>query len=129
MILDSKLRFSEMNEEMTGIMRIMGLKSNEARVLVFLMRGAEVTSREIERDTDLRQPEVSIAITSLMKKGWVKISNLLTENKGRPVKVYCLVAPADEIIDQIEESIEGDYNQQIELLERVRALIHSLDDE
>lgn len=125
MTLDNKLRFSDMDEEMTGIMRVMGLKSNEARVLVFLMRGTDVTSRDIERDTDLRQPEVSIAITSLMKKGWVKISNLLTENKGRPVKVYSLVAPADDIINQIEETIEGDFNNQIELLERVRTLIHT----
>ncbi len=126
MVVDGNLQFSEINEEMTGIMRIMGLKSNEARVLVFLMRGAEVTSRDIERNTDLRQPEVSIAITSLMKKGWVQISSLLTENKGRPVKVYSLVYPPDEIIDQIERSIEGDYSHQIELLERVRTLIHSL---
>jgi len=125
MTLDNKLRFSDMDEEMTGIMRVMGLKSNEARVLVFLMRGTDVTSRDIERETDLRQPEVSIAITSLMKKGWVKISNLLTENKGRPVKVYSLVAPADDIINQIEETIEGDFNNQIELLERVRTLIHT----
>jgi len=125
MTLDNKLRFSDMDEEMTGIMRVMGLKSNEARVLVFLMRGTDVTSRDIERETDLRQPEVSIAITSLMKKGWVKISNLLTENKGRPVKVYSLVAPADDIINQIEETIEGDFNNQLELLEHVRTLIHT----
>ncbi len=120
---DMNLHFSEIDLEITGILTDVGLKSNEARVLVVLFKGFDLTSREIERLVDLRQPEVSIAINLLIARKWAHISSLISEKKGRPVKVYSLSLSIDAILDQIEEQVEGDYRGQLETIERVRSMV------
>lgn len=117
------LNFTDNDLEITEILTNVGLKSNEARVLVVLFKGYDLTSREIERIVDLRQPEVSIAINLLIDRKWAQVSSLITEKKGRPVKVYSLLASIDGILDQIEAQIEGDYRSQLEIIERVRSMV------
>jgi predicted transcriptional regulator len=117
------LQFSDTDLEISGILTDVGLKSNEARVLVVMFKGYDLTSREIERIVDLRQPEVSIAINQLIARNWAQVTNLLTEKKGRPVKVYNLTKTVDAIIDQIESQIEGEYRGRIEIIERVRSMV------
>ena len=117
------LNFSDTDLEITEILTNVGLKSNEARVLVVLFKGYDLTSREIERIVDLRQPEVSIAINMLIGRKWAQVSSLITEKKGRPVKVYSLSISIDGILDQLEEQIEGDYRSQLEIIERVRSMV------
>lgn len=117
------LQFSDNDLEISGILTDVGLKSNEARVLVVLFKGYDLTSRQIERIVDLRQPEVSIAINQLIDRKWAQVTSLITEKKGRPVKVYSLSRSVDQIIDQIEEQIEGEYRGQLEIIERVRLMV------
>jgi predicted transcriptional regulator len=109
--------------EIIDILGKIGLKRNEARVLVIFLRGMDLTSREIERLADLRQPEVSIAITALTRRNWICTATLLTENKGRPVKVFRLVEPVDKILFQIKSEILGDFSKQIAYVERVSNLV------
>ena len=79
-----------------------GLKPKIARTLAYLTGKEEVKSIEIERDTGLRQPEVSIAIQFLRKKGWVKKRDIKKQGKGRPVHAYRLAHPLSKIIGEIE---------------------------
>lgn len=123
MEMKHSVNFTEKDTNFVDILVQTGLKKNYAKVLVYLARNNNLTSREIERGTDLRQPEVSIAINYLKKRGWVKISNLLTENKGRPVKMYTLHIPIQEILNQIESEKSKDFQQYIELLNEARAII------
>ncbi|MFW5946116.1 MAG: ArsR family transcriptional regulator [Candidatus Natronoplasma sp.] len=80
-----------------------GLQKNIARTLVFVASRDETKSREIEDATDLRQPEVSIAMQELRGKGWVTKRDIKKEGKGRPVHGYMLDNPIEEIIEEIEE--------------------------
>ncbi len=79
-----------------------GLKPKIARTLAYLTGKEEVKSIEIERDTGLRQPEVSIAIQYLRKRGWVKKRDIKKQGKGRPVHAYKLAHPLGKIIGEIE---------------------------
>jgi predicted transcriptional regulator len=110
-------------EEVIQVLGEIGLKKNEARVLVIFMRGGELTSREIERYTDLRQPEVSIAVTALTKRNWICTSNLITENKGRPVKLFTLAQPVEKILFEIKSDILGDFSKQIAYIDKVSNLM------
>ena len=123
MVQNMNLQFSEMDMEISEILSNVGLKNNEARVLVVLFKADNLTSRAIERIVDLRQPEVSIAINQLISRKWAHISSLITEKKGRPVKVYSLSLSIDVILDQIEEQIGGDYRSQLDTIERVRSMV------
>jgi len=118
-----KTDLTRKEEEVIQILGEIGLKKNEARVLVIFMRGGELTSREIERYTDLRQPEVSIAITALTKRNWICTSNLITENKGRPVKLFTLAQPVDKILFEIKSDILGDFSKQIAYVDKVSTLV------
>ncbi len=120
---DTVIHLSDTDIEIIDILSDVGLKSGEARVLVVLFKGYDLTSRELERISDLRQPEVSIAINQLIKRKWVYVTSHITEKKGRPVKVYSLQRSIDEILDEIKGDIEGDYRRKIEVIERVRVLV------
>ena len=102
-----------------------GLKAHEARLLVVFFRGIQPTSRELERITDLRQPEVSIAVSNLSKRGWVYVSDLNTASKGRPIKIFALTKSIDNILDDIKEGISAGHGQQVLMLQRIRDIIRN----
>ena len=56
-------------------------------MLVFLANTPEATSRAIEHGTELRQPEVSIAMRYLTDQDWITSRESKAEGKGRPVKI------------------------------------------
>jgi predicted transcriptional regulator len=54
--------------------------------------------------TSLRQPEVSIAIRYLLKNNWIEVSEEnKSKGKGRPIKLYSLMVPINQIIDVIQK--------------------------
>lgn len=74
---------------------------------------------------DLRQPEVNIAITDLIKKKWIHIIYQITENKNRTMKIYHLTINLNDIFDELKESIIGSYEKKYDEIEQVRALLHN----
>lgn len=84
------------------LLRSIGMQRNVATLIAFLRNVPEATSRDIEMTTDLRQPEVSIAIRDLRTKGWVEEYEIKNKGKGRPMKVYHLAVSIGDIIKHIE---------------------------
>ena len=105
--------FSEKEEEFVNLLIDIGMKKNVANVLVFLAGMPEATSREIERGTDMRQSEASLAVNYLMNKSWIISCMSPSGNKGRPMKVYNLAIPITKIIDCIEKETEKKANNQL----------------
>ena len=69
---ENVMYFTEKEEEFANLLIEIGTKRNVAKVLtVFLANTPEATSRAIERGTDLRQPEVSIAMRYLIEQNWI----------------------------------------------------------
>ena len=99
------------------------MKRNVAKLLVFLANTTDATSRAIERGTDLRQPEVSIAMKYLTDQGWIKESEKSSENKGRPQKVYKLAVPMTKIMGFIEEEKKKEAKNQTALVGKLRKYI------
>lgn len=75
-----------------------GANKSEAKVLIFLYENAEATQRQIEVNMNMRQPEVSRALSSLVEKGIVKFRQVKKVGRGRPVKVYSLNRDFKEIV-------------------------------
>jgi predicted transcriptional regulator len=117
---DKVLYFTEKEEEFTSLLMGLGLKRNVAKVLVYLANTRESTSRDIERGTDLRQPEVSIAMRYLTECGWVRARESKAESKGRPVKIYELGRPIGEIMDSIEKDKKKEAKTQLDLIQKLR---------
>lgn len=112
-------------EELVSLLNGIGMKRNVAKVLVFLSELPEASSREIERGTDLRQPEVSIAMRDLKENEWVTCRESKTENKGRPVKIYSIALGLAEITNILEEKKRQEAESQISMINRMRECIES----
>lgn len=69
---------------------VLGCSNNEAKVISYLTEHDESFQRDIERACDLRQPEVSIALTSLKKLGVVQFEPVPSV-RGRSLKKYSLL--------------------------------------
>jgi predicted transcriptional regulator len=115
--------FTQEEEDLANLLIKTGLKRNVGRVLVYLAHNPEATSREIERGTDLRQPEVSLAMGALIDQTWVENREIKAENKGRPVKIYRLSRPFGEIIDTVEREKREEANKQLSLIQQIRNYI------
>ena len=115
--------FTQKEEEFATILTDLGMKRNVAKVLVYLANTDEATSRNIERGTDLRQPEVSIAMGYLIERKWVACRESKSESKGRPVKIYKLTQDIGNIMDGIEKEKKKEATNQLNLIKKLRDYI------
>jgi predicted transcriptional regulator len=100
----------------------LGINRNVARVITHLKSVNKEPSREIEMATDLRQPEISIAMRTLRENGWLAESEIKSIGKGRPLKFYALRATIDEIINYYEAEKNREYAKAMESIQRLREL-------
>jgi len=117
------LLFTDKEEEFVNLLIEIGTKKTVAQMLVFLANTPEATSRDLERGTDLRQPEVSIAIKYLDERGWSKCREIPSEKKGRPQKTYSLAVPVKEIVAAIEKEKKNEATQKLALVRKMRDYI------
>ena len=115
--------FTEREEEFSNLLIEIGTKKNVAKVLVFLANTPEASSRDIERGTDLRQPEVSLAMRYLIEQDWISTRDSKAESKGRPVKIYELSEPITEIMNIIEKEKKTQAKQQLAMVQKLRDYI------
>jgi predicted transcriptional regulator len=118
-VLDDKdLEFAE-------TLRSLGVQRNVAILITYLANVDEASSRDIEMGSNLRQPEVSIAMRALRENDWVSEKEVRRGGKGRPMKVYSLLTPIDEIIKHFEEEKQQESAQTMESIQKLKELISS----
>ncbi|MCL4336776.1 MAG: ArsR family transcriptional regulator [Candidatus Thermoplasmatota archaeon] len=98
---------SEANDKLAKYLIISDIPRSVAYTLVYIRDKGEITSVEIERETGLRQPEVSIAMQWLRRKGWINKRNMKKEGKGRPIHGYRLSKSFNEILEEIIQDLSN----------------------
>jgi len=81
----------------------LGMPKNLAKTLLYISQFDECKCADIEHGADLRQPEVSIAMQELRRRGWVKKRDLNKKGKGRPVHIYKPTTHLSEIWKAFEQ--------------------------
>ena len=81
----------------------LGMPKNLAKTLIYISRVEECRSDDIETGTNLRQPEVSIAVRELSRRGWTDTREQKKKGKGRPIHVYKLSADLNDIVKIFEK--------------------------
>ncbi|MBW6518321.1 MAG: ArsR family transcriptional regulator [ANME-2 cluster archaeon] len=114
--------FDGSDEEFADTLVGLGLKRNVAKTLTFLKNMDEVTSREIEIASDMRQPEVSMAVRELRGLKWIMVREEKKPGKGRPFKVYRLNKKMDSIISQLELEKVDETKQMLENIQRLKRI-------
>jgi predicted transcriptional regulator len=115
-------QIDEKNEEIADTLISLGMKRPIARVLSYLKNRNEVTSVELERETGLRQPEVSIAAKELKEYGWINEREEKKPGKGRPHKVYSLKVEFNKIIAQLEKQHRKAIDEMQKNIKRLKGL-------
>lgn len=117
----SKRNFNEIEEKFSELLIESGLNKNAAYCLVYIVSNNKATSKELEFEVRLRQPEVSQAINILHDKNWIKKDLQKKEGKGRPSHIYKLNKPLDGIINELNE-------RNREKVKNIRNNINTLED-
>lgn len=110
------------DEEFADTLIQLGLKRNVAKVLTYLKNIKEVTSRDLEMGSDLRQPEVSIAMRELEELEWIAEREEKKPGKGRPYKIYQLSTGIDTIIDYLENETKKETQAKLDNIKRLKQL-------
>jgi predicted transcriptional regulator len=118
-------RFNSQDEKIIKVFSELGMPRNLAKTLMFISQVDECRSAEIEHGANLRQPEVSVAMQQLQKKGWVSRRDLKKKGKGRPVHLYKLTSPLDKIVNTFEKEKVKEINNIKNDLDQLKALIES----
>jgi len=93
----------ETDDKAVQLFTDLGVPRNLAKTLMYISQINECRSAEIEQGADLRQPEVSIAMQELRRRGWITKRDLKGDGKGRPVHIYSTITQLSEIMKNIEQ--------------------------
>jgi predicted transcriptional regulator len=90
-------------------------------------QGKLVTSRDIEKATDSRQPEINLALKELKKRKWISVKEPLEkkEGKGNRTKWYSLSITPEAIYLDIEKGMQKDIRQLETTLKELKAAMIS----
>lgn len=123
MMNKQEIRMDDDDFKLVELLRTLNLSRPVALTLACLSNVDEVTSREIEMYSGLRQPEVSIAVRYLNEYNWINIRDeKKTEGKGRPIKLYKLLVPLENVINTIENDMMAEYKEVLGSLKRLKDL-------
>ena len=118
-------RFNSKDEKIIRVFTDLGMPKNLAKTLMYISQVEECRSAEIEHGANLRQPEVSVAMQQLQKRGWVARRDLKKKGKGRPVHVYILTSPIDRIVTTFEKEKVKEIDAVKKDLDALKVLIDS----
>ena len=107
-------KFSSQDEKVIKIFQELGMARNLAKTLMYISNVEECRSAEIERNASLRQPEVSVAMQELQRRGWIRKRDLKKKGKGRPVHIYKLTSPINKIV----QNFEKEKNKEIDIIKK-----------
>ena len=115
----------EKDLEFIDALRSLNVPRNVAGLITYLANTNEATSRQIETGTNLRQPEVSIAMRTLRQNNWIDERDVKAEGKGRPMKIYKLRVPIQEIIQHYEEEKNSEAAKTMQAIQRLKDIAAS----
>ncbi|MGA9098227.1 MAG: MarR family transcriptional regulator [Methanotrichaceae archaeon] len=103
-------------------LRALGVHRQEATLVVWLSGAGEVSSKDIEQGTGIRQSDVSKVLKAMEENGWISILATNSSARGSPRKIYSLRASLDEIIGHYEQKKLSESALAMGSIERLKEL-------
>jgi predicted transcriptional regulator len=105
----------------------LGMPRNLAKTLLYISQVDECRSADVEQAADLRQPEVSVAMQELRRRGWAKKRDEKKKGKGRPVHLYKLTSDLPAILKSFEKEKMKEVEDIRTDLDQLHTLISSIE--
>jgi predicted transcriptional regulator len=112
----------EKDDKAVKLFADLGMPKNLAKTLMYISQVPECKSADVEQGADLRQPEVSVAMQEMRRRGWAKKRDLKKKGKGRPVHLYKLTKPLPTIL----KSFEQEKMKQVDTIKKDLDELHTL---
>lgn len=112
----------EKDDKAVSLFSDLGMPRNLAKTLMYISQVPECRSADVEQGADLRQPEVSVAMQEMRRRGWAKKRDLKKKGKGRPVHIYTLTKALPEIL----RNFESDKMKQVQTIKSDLSELQSL---
>ncbi|ADE37486.1 transcriptional regulator [Methanohalophilus mahii] len=117
------IKLDSSKREIADLLQNLYLSRIEALAMTCLIDGDSLTSSQIENLTGLRQPEVSVAMKPLCKKGIVESwDQKLSKDRGRPRRYYKLKLPFDRFMRNLENDISAEIECKSHALNRLKQI-------
>ena len=104
----------------------LGMPRNLAKTLLYIYQVDECRSSDVEQAADLRQPEVSIAMQELRRRGWIKKRDLKSKGKGRPVHIYKTSTELEKIMNDFEKEKMKEFENVKKDITELKTIIGSI---
>lgn len=101
-----KTMLSKKEMEVSDTLDRLNIPKRDARILLCILKKDGIMAMEIERNADLRQPEVSMGTNALKKRGWIRMEKIKKKGKGRPYYRFYIAKPKEAIISDIQEKMQ-----------------------
>ena len=92
------IRSSEPVQQLLSTMILLGVQSHTAKCLICLHIHGPSSSIALQKNCNIRQPDVSVAIAELRRLGVVKSNSSPSTGRGRPSHIYQLTGTLEECI-------------------------------
>ena len=112
----------ERDRDTIAALQAIGVRRNVAAIIVYLKDLDEVATRDIEKGSGLRQPEVSIAMRLLRDKSWIAECEVKGGGKGRPTRLYRLTVSIDDIIGYYEKEKRSESSRAMQSIQRLKEI-------
>jgi len=115
-------QMDEQDNEIVNILTRTGMAKNTAKVFVAIKELDNSDTKQIMQFTGIMQPQISVAVRQLINMGYVESKTEQTENRGRPISYFSLWKSIDEIISDIEETVQRKIDSETQNITRLREL-------
>ena len=113
-------------EKLIELLQRFGYFHIDAKILTYMLRKGKVTSKQIEHDMGLRQPEVSIGVKKLREQGLIGKTEIHTEGKGRPNHEYHLKMKPDAVRAHIIKQADKQIAEKVSWLEEMKPILKDM---
>jgi len=113
-------------EKLVELLQRFGYFHIDAKILTYMLRKKKAVSRQVERDMGLRQPEVSIGMKKLRKRGLIGKTTVRTAGKGRPTDNYHLKMKPDAIKVYIVKRADAQIAEKVSHLNELKPILEDI---
>jgi len=116
--------FDKKEDTYVEYLMMLGYAPSVAKVIIYFLLHDEAMSKDIEYTTQLRQPQVSVALNKLIKKGVLKQEAMKGkgQGKGHPYIQYTRIMSPEQIVDMLESEVEEKIKKLRTTIEKIRKL-------
>jgi len=115
-------QMDEKDNEIVNILTRIGMAKNTAKVFVAIKELDNPDTKQIMQFTGIMQPQISVAIQKLRELDYINVETEKTEKQGRPIQFFSLKKSINEIIFDIEETVQRKIDAERQNIARLREL-------